>query len=501
LAATRSHDGTNGTGEASERAPSRAGGGVNGIDADASDVRAPAGPPPAQQPQLERKDSEGFTVPPPANDPISQAQREAAETETEQPFKLNIADTPIAEEDPEASQAAISNVASTLGKMSTPGRKMGTIRGRRDVRNTIYVPSPSTMPTGNSELTNDNPFPASPPLQAQVTGGSAVAALASQASIAATSDTQSIRSANSLGGLANFKHPEMRDEGLNSSIIETISATFEDGVVKSAKINGEIAFSYHAESGAPGTLHGCTKSPSTDRDPERETIRINNFANLEAIGPNRIFVHNVAQERPDEFTLDLSHLGKTSAAFTYRVHATEEDSTLLAEHAPLLLHPVWKPQGDKLGLLLQYSLNPASKLTGPVTLHNLVFVATYKSARASGAQTKPSGTHVKDKQLVYWRVGDVTLTSETQKIICRIIGAENGEPLPGHVEARWEYTPSDDVALGSGISIARQEEPKGKEKELSEDDPFADEALAQPDHRWVDVPLTRKVVSGKYEAK
>ncbi|KAH7353823.1 Muniscin C-terminal mu homology domain-containing protein [Plectosphaerella cucumerina] len=485
LAATRSHDGTNGTGEASERAPSHAGVGVNGIDADASDVRAPAGPPPAQQPQLERKDSEGFTVPPPANDPISQAQREAAETETEQPFKLNIADTPIAEEDPEASQAAISNVASTLGKMSTPGRKMGTIRGRRDVRNTIYVPSPSTMPTGNSELTNDNPFPASPPLQAQVTGGSAVAALASQASIAATSDTQSIRSANSLGGLANFKHPEMRDEGLNSSIIETVSATFEDGVVKSAKINGEIAFSYHAESGAP----------------ERETIRINNFANLEAIGPNRIFVHNVAQERPDEFTLDLSHLGKTSAAFTYRVHATEEDSTLLAEHAPLLLHPVWKPQGDKLGLLLQYSLNPASKLTAPVTLHNLVFVATYEGARASGAQTKPSGTHLKEKQLVYWRVGDVTLTSETQKIICRIIGAENGEPLPGHVEARWEYTPSDNVALGSGISIARQEESKGKEKELSEDDPFADEALAQPDHRWVDVPLTRKVVSGKYEAK
>lgn len=212
-------------------------------------------------------------------------------------------------------------------------------------------------------------------------------------------------------------------------------------------------------------------------------------------------MHNVAPERPDEFTLDLSHLGKTSAAFTYRVHTAEDDNALLAEHAPLLLHPVWRPQGDKLGLLLQYSLNPASKLTGPVVLHNLVFVATYEGARASGAQTKPSGTHLKEKQLVYWRVGDVTLTSETQKIICRIVGAENGEPLPGHVEARWEYTPAPGDVLGSGISIARQEESKGKEKELSEDDPFADETLAQPEHRWVDVALTRKIVAGKYEAK
>lgn len=275
------HDGTNGTGEAAERTSSRAGGDVNGIEAAVTDVAPPPGPPPAQQPQVERKDSEGFTVPPPANDPISQAQREAAEGETEQPFKLNIADTPIAEEDPEESQAAISNVASTLTKMSTPGRKVGTVRGRRDVRNTIYVPSPSTMPTaGDQELTNDNPFPASPPLQAQVTGGSAVAALASQASIAATSDTQSIRSANSLGGLANFKHPEMRDEGLNSSIIETISASFEDGVVRSAKISGEIAFSYHGEAGAPGKFHACTQ-----RKPANRKCRTRNHSHQQLCQP------------------------------------------------------------------------------------------------------------------------------------------------------------------------------------------------------------------------
>ncbi|KAM0270253.1 hypothetical protein ACHAQH_009493 [Verticillium albo-atrum] len=460
---------------------------VNGGDfVDVSDVPPPPGPPPSQLQEAGNKDAEGFTVPPPATDPISQAQREAAE-DNEQMFKLNIQSSPIHEEDPEESKAAITNVASTLGKMSAPSRKMGTVRGRRDVRNTIYVPAPP-----GPDLTNENPFPASPPLSSQPSRPSAVATLASEASIAATSDTQSIRSANSLSSLAHLKHPEMTGPGLNSSIIETVSATFEDGATKSVKISGEIAFSYHADSDTR----------------ESESIRINNFPNLEVIGPNRIFVHNVSPEQPDQFTLNLSHLNKTATAFTYRVHdTTTSDAPALAEHAPLLLRPTWKPQGDKLGLLLQYSLNPAAKVLGPVTLHNVVFVATYDGARASGAQTKPSGTHLKEKQLVYWRLPELTLTSEVQKIVCRIVGAEHAEPKPGHVEARWEYTPAEGAALGSGISVSRLEESKGKGKEVAaaEDDPFADDGLNSPalppDQRWVEVPLAKKVVSGRYEAK
>ncbi|CRK43777.1 hypothetical protein BN1723_005827 [Verticillium longisporum] len=483
------HEGTNGVAEttghaALSRTSSAA---VNGADTvHVSDVPPPPGPPPSQLRDTENKDAEGFTVPPPATDPISQAQREAAE-DNEQMFKLNIQSSPIQEEDPEESQAAITNVASTLGKMSAPTRKMGTVRGRRDVRNTIYVPAPP-----GRDPTNEKPFPSSPPLLSQTSRPSAVATLASEASIAATSDTQSIRSANSLSSLAHQKHPEMTGPGLNSSIIETVTASFEDGVVKSAKISGEIAFSYHGDSDAP----------------ESESIRINNFPNLEVIGPNRIFVHNVSPEQPDQFTLNLSHLNKTATAFTYRVHdIAGPDAPSLAEHAPLLLRPTWKPQGDKLGLLLQYSLNPAAKVSGPVTLHNVVFVVTYEGARASGAQTKPSGTHLKEKQLVYWRLPELTLTSEVHKIVCRIVGAENGEPKPGHVEARWEYTPAEGTTLGSGISVSRLEESKGKGKEVAaaEDDPFADEELNSPalpaDQRWVDVPLARKVVSGRYEAK
>jgi len=208
---------------------------------------------------------------------------------------------------------------------------------------------------------------------------------------------------------------------------------------------------------------------------------------------------------PDEFALDTTHLQKTAIAFTYRLHA--EDATALAAHCPLALQPAWKPNGDKLGFVLQYRLNPAAaaRFPGPVTLHNVVFVATYDGARASGAQTRPAGTHLKDKHLVYWRMGELTLTADWGKIVARIVGEQNGEPTPGQVEARWEYAaPADAGPDAAGISVSRLVESKGKEKAVDvDDDPFADESTTpRPEGRnWVEVPLVRRLVSGRYDAK
>jgi F-BAR domain only protein len=176
-----------------------------------------------------------------------------------------------------------------------------------------------------------------------------------------------------------------------------------------------------------------------------------------------------------------------------------------------MIEPAWKPQGDKLGLLLQYRLNPACTLPKPVTLSNVVFVASYEGGRASGVQTKPSGTHLKDKHIVYWRLGDVTLTEAGSKIICRVIGEQNAEPLPGQIDVRWEYSSSPESGkeiLGSGISISRLAEGKGKEKALEEEeeDPFADESgptspPVKDGRTWTDIPLATRLISGKYEAK
>lgn len=210
----------------------------------------------------------------------------------------------------------------------------------------------------------------------------------------------------------------------------------------------------------------------------------------------------------------MSHLAKPSPSFTYRVHA-DDAATSLASQCPLALKPTWKPTGDKLGLLIQYRLNPASKVPRPTTLNNVIIFATYEGSRASGAQSKPASTHLKDKHVVYWRLGDISLSDDWSKIVCRIIGEQNGEPKPGHIEARWEYSASgattgDGEMVGSGISISRAVEDKGKGKAVDEDeeedDPFADEkgpaSPALKDSKtWVDVLTLRKLASGKYEAR
>ncbi|KAK4448485.1 Muniscin C-terminal mu homology domain-containing protein [Podospora aff. communis PSN243] len=506
-----SHEGTNGVSSAE---PSQSAGPtqqsssiLNGTAEDIFDAPPPPGPPPSQQKAEEpAKDAEGFTIPVATNDPIAQAQKEAAAEEADQFFKLNIQKEPIAEEDQDAKQAALSNVANALTTMAIPSRKSGTIRGRRDVRNTVYMPSSLPVPENSTE----NPFPPSPSLPPtssfpKPTPSSTFASEPSHAS-----DTQSIRSGTSVGGasayssITRLRHPDLHGPGygpgLHSSIIETVSATFENGAVKSAKMSGEIALSYVPN---PDSLSGS------------ETIRLNNFPHLDSIGPNRVFVNNTSS--PDEFTIDTSHLSVTAPAFTYRVHA--EDDATLAAHCPILLQPAWKPQGDKLGLLLQYKLNPDSVLPRPVTLSNVAFIATYEGARASGVQTKPPGTHLKEKHIVYWRLGDVTLTDDWSKIICRVIGEQNAEPQPGHIEVRWDYavTTSPESAetsiLGSGISVSRLVEGKGKEKakeegsEEEEEDPFADDkgplspATIKDSRTWVEVPLVRRLVSGKYKAK
>jgi hypothetical protein len=168
----------------------------------------------------------------------------------------------------------------------------------------------------------------------------------------------------------------------------------------------------------------------------------------------------------------------------------------------MLLNPAWKPQGDKLGLLMQYQLNPNCAFTGPLVLKDVVFIATY-DGKSTACQTKPSGTHLKDRHIVYWRLGDITLTSEPQKLVCRIMGADGVAPTPGHIDARWSYTLPEGTLAGSGISVSRLEEEKSKGKEVAtDDDPFADEDSAAPSgERWVEVPLSRKLVSGRYEGR
>ncbi|APA13736.1 hypothetical protein SS1G_07570 [Sclerotinia sclerotiorum 1980 UF-70] len=444
---------------------------------DLSEVEPPPGPPPSHFKETQ-KDSEGFSVPAAMDDPISQAQQEAQE-HNEPQFKLDIRDQPIPEQDADA-QAALSNVANTLrsSQMPTSARKVGTVRGRRDVRNTVYVPSPN-LEVGSIE-NNLPPSPALPPGAARAAAFAAISEHGHGHGAPSVSDTNSIRSGHSLHNNVVVKHGDMHHPGLNASMIETVNATIENGTVKTVKISGEVALIYiSSANGTPLPASGT------------ETIRINNFPALEAIGPNRTFIHPVSSEKPDEFTVDLASVShKISPAFTYRVHLDDQD---ISAHSPVLLKPAWKPVGDKLGLIIEYALNPAFS-SDPVAFNNLVIVGKYAGAGAAVCKSKPTGTHYRDKRSIVWRLGDVTLNHEWHKMSALFSGPDGAVQQADHAEARWEVQRP---ILDNGISISRLEAVKGAE----ESDPFADESLAPTGGNWVDVETSRKIASGVYEAR
>lgn len=507
-------------------------------------------------------DNNSFAAPAQYNDPIAQAQREAAEyaspDQGPQALKLDIRNAPIAEEGP-AADAAYTNLASTLKAVSPhgrlhkfftdlsqqamPQRRTSTLRGRRDVRNTVYVPSttehvesPSvySTPTATSQApvpsppvafqsmpsqpspttasegfatqmerapqlgtTTQLPIATQPGNSIQMPGSSQIGMTPLQSMLSShrqagsadtgSSDTQSIRSGRSLGtGGATTMHPEMHAPGLNFSLIETVSASIDHGQVTRSTVIGELALLHNRAHHTDGISSHIT-----------ETIRLDNFPTLEKVAPNPAFVTQL-QDRPGEYSVDVSSMNNNATiAFKYQLHL---DDSLYSRQAPLLLTPSWKVEPTQTSVILTYTLNPAFS-TITTQLHNVALViyldsnpTNPASGRAISCQSKPAGTFSRDKNTIHWRLDDLTLTpgAPSQKLLARF--TTDGEARAGRVEARWEITASDSShQLGSGLGVSRADASTAA-------DPFADEGRTGSHGSWVAVPSARRLVSGTYVA-
>ncbi|KAL9096389.1 MAG: hypothetical protein Q9165_001386 [Trypethelium subeluteriae] len=323
----------------------------------------------------------------------------------------------------------------------------------------------------------------------------------------AASDTQSIRSQRSAlsSRSSTVKHPELLSPGLNSSIVETVNVWLENSSITKAVVIGELALAYN-----PTDLSAPAQFGS-------ESIRLENFPVLEKVAPNPTFIEQIP-DKPGEYTVNLSSITKTSVAFKYQVHLDDTDP---GTHAPLLLTPAWKCEAAQTSVILSYSLNPAflahasdsepetgaNAETKPkmVFLSNVVMIIhlePHGGTKPTSCQSKPVGTFSRDKSLIYWRLGDVTLASDAapQKLLARF-AMDGVEGKPGHVEARWEIAGGAASAVGSGLSVTRFEQ-GGLVKE---EDPFADEegaaaGPATPRGSWREVEGARKLMSGTYQA-
>ncbi|KAF2421828.1 hypothetical protein EJ08DRAFT_690123, partial [Tothia fuscella] len=470
-----------------------------------------------------KQDDEGFSVPSASSDPIQQALDEAAASNenTAPQFKVDIRSAPIAEESGDAA-AALANVANAL-QATQPNigrRSMGTIRGRRD-RNTILLTNnqipelPRDHSPAISNASSGPPLasPISPPVAAAVQPtppiphssphtGQSPFKLSHRSTLGLddnhpASDTYSIRSGRSLSSTASttIKHPEMHSAGLNTSIVEKLSAWFSNGTVTRAALTGEFALAYN-----PVDLNEPFGS---------ETIRLETFSALEKVAPNPAFLEPVA-DQPGQYTVNLSLITKTTVAFKYQIHLAPD---AIASYPPLLLRPAFKVEATQTSVLLNYSLNPAfaKKLpenTTSLTFSNVIIMVHLDptGARATSCKAANGGAFARERNSVYWRLHEVTLARDGPAQILRARFLTDGEARPGNVEARWEIGNDQISEMGSGLSVSKLETKVEKEEGGEAADPFADETSSAKTGessgtgKWKEINTIRSMRNGTYLA-
>ncbi|BCS18497.1 uncharacterized protein APUU_11325S [Aspergillus puulaauensis] len=434
-----------------------------------------------------RVDSEGYTQRPQAIDEITQAQREASGLE-ELGLNLTIRDQPIPEDESQAKQAMddMANQLRLQAQHSGIRRNAATIRGRRDVRNTVFVPNtPPQMNTvpglGATQDASEPTSPASP--------GKHVASLSNATDEHAMSDTTSIRSSHTLHSISGpVAHPELHDPGLNASIIETVNAWFSEGAVTKSFVVGELALAFNT---------------SPELSSENIRVRLNNFPVLEKVAANPNFIREVKdQEQSDdkrgEYDIALANISRPAPtlAFKYQVHINPEDTSAFC---PVIFKPAWNLEEFQASVIIFYSLNPAfasSVSRESITLTNLVLTVNLDTspqedrevAHATSAVMYPNtGAAFRRKQsAVIWKIPEFEVNSGSDgKLLVRFSTA-NSWPQKGKVEAKFEVRTPD---AGSRLGISAASRPGGP-------DPFADEDISPVS--WNDVPTTRKLAVGKY---
>ena len=274
----------------------------------------------------------------------------------------------------------------------------------------------------------------------------------------------------------------MAEAGLNASVVETVSAWFSSGQVTKSVVIGELALAHNASELAPGS--------------RSEIIRLENFPVLEKVAPNPSFVTQIPS-RSGEYSVNLGQIPRTAVAFKYQVHLEESN---LAAHAPVIITPSWKIEPTQASVIVSYSFNSAfvSPAARSVALKNVVVVINLGNHVAQACQSKPVGHFSKEKSMIYWRLGDISLdgyAESPQKLLARF--STETEAQAGSVEVRWEISGEAATGLGSGLGLSQSR----SLKEEGSHDPFADETGAgSPSGAWKEVKIQRKIVSGKYVA-
>lgn len=376
-------------------------------------------------------------------------------------------------------------------------RTASTLRGRRDVRNTVFIPNPPGSSHGPPTLASgsDISAPTSPGLPTRhITSPSAAT------DDHTLSDTTSIRSSHTLHSISGpVAHPDLHQPGLNASIIETVSAWFTEGAVTKSFVVGELALAYNASTG-----------PSIDH----MRVRLDNFQELEKVAANPHFVKEEREqgdENRGEYDVLLANIARPSptVAFKYQVHIDPLD---LSAYCPVIFKPAWNLEEFQASVIIFYSMNPSFASSVPrqsITLKNLTLTVNLDTSPEDGRQVAHATSAVmypnagaafrRKQSAVTWKIPELDVQAGTDgKLLVRFATSASW-PRKGKVDAKFELHTAD-AGSRLGISTVSPSEYASQK----DSDPFADEGAAthapesQPLAAWKGLPTTRKLVAGKY---
>lgn len=464
-------------------------------------------------------------------DPFAQAAPGTPAEDSARAFEIK--DQPIAE-DAGAAQLAMSNIQNQLrmqAQSSGLNRNQTSVRGRRDVRNTMFFPSqqpeissqaPSQAATSIyaespatplSNITSPTTATDSTPATTSAGTSSDIATPLKRSlgtgtipedAMQSPSDNQSVHSSHSMAALPH--HIEMHSPGLNASLVETVNTWFSDAGVTRSFVVGEIALAYN-------------KSSSSS---DHELVRLQNFHQLEKCAQNPQFVKEATGDhQPGTYNIALSSISRPipTIAFKYQLHLEESNLSLAS---PLLVTQAWQIVEGTASVILLYSLNPAfgaianTGSTSPppteLVLKNVSITvnldvkpsSSEPSPRAVQAQMMPvqNAQFKKRSSAVVWKFPELTLKATQERLLVRFMVENNGIAKRGGVDAKFEVH----NMLGSALGVERLASvgPEDVTTPMTPTaDPFADEGerkSAEGGQRWLDVQCRKVLVSGKYSA-
>lgn len=406
-------------------------------------------------------------------------------------------------------------------------RGTGTLRGRRDVRNTIFVPNPPAGDQPPDPAATRGLSPAVSPgnTSAQVSPGNepkpAIAPTTDGTQEDhAISDNVSVHSSQTLHSLSGpISHPELHSPGLNASIVEKLGVLISGGAVNRSYVVGELAMAYNPDTAG--------KAPS-----ETQMIRLKNFHLLERVAANPQFVtetHSSAavpenggpptsteQDKKGEYKVSLASISGPAphVAFKYQIHL---ESSNLSSYCPVVFTPVWNEEEFQASVIITYSLNPnflSSQPVTSITLRNLVLNVNLdlnpvdettkqprEVARATSAAMHPNtGAAFRRKtSAVVWKIPELVVTSNGGGKFLARFSTSTSWPRKGKVEAKFDALTTDDgMKLGVSASLP------GSDETVKSDDPFADEfappvaAPGSSPNTWKNLPTERKLSVARY---